>query len=181
MKRKRREKDQSRLHLTSYPDLLLYYNGSYQKFNVLQKVHTRFRAHTSCCSVGTGVERPGAQLTAHLHPAPRLRISGAVPPLIVYLFMVWKVKNLPFTIKIQHSIIIIYIYKHICRTCWNYRIIFKGKSHKYASCHRLGVMHVWKPRRIFVAVLNQYVKIFHNELYNLKYCIINITIDEDFQ
>jgi len=105
----------------------------------------------------------GVQLTAHLHPVPRLRISGDVPPLTVYLFMAWTVKILSFTIKIQHTIIYIYIsiYKlifHQSRTCFKYRIIFKGTSHKYASCHRLHVMHAWKPTRIFVAVSNQYVK-----------------------
>jgi hypothetical protein len=34
-------------------------------------------------------------------------------------------------------------------------------------------MHIWKPTRIFVTVLNHYVKIFHNDVYNLKYRIIN--------
>jgi hypothetical protein len=33
-------------------------------------------------------------------------------------------------------------------------------------------MHAWKPTHSFVTVLNHYVKIFHNDVYNLKYCVI---------
>ena len=118
----------------------------------------------------------GVQLTAHLHPVPRLRISGDEPPLTVYLFMAWTMKILSFTIKIQHTVlyiyiyIYIYIYKHIFHqslACFKYRIIFKGTSHKYANCHRLHVMHVWKPTRIFVAILNQYVN-FKDRIVRVK-------------
>jgi hypothetical protein len=58
MKRKRREKDQSRPNLTSYPDYYFITTVAI-KIYVLQNVHTRSRAHTACCSLGTGVERPG--------------------------------------------------------------------------------------------------------------------------
>ena len=51
----------------------------------------------------------------------------------------------------------------------------------YLSCHRLDVIRVWKPTIIFVMLLNHYLRIFHNDVYNLKHCIIDIKIAEYFQ
>jgi hypothetical protein len=36
-------------------------------------------------------------------------------------------------------------------------------------------MYAWK--LIFLAVLNRYIKIFYNDVYNLKHSIINIKIN----
>jgi len=36
-----------------------------------------------------GVKLMGRKLTAHLHPVPRLRLHGAVHPLLRYIFVVW--------------------------------------------------------------------------------------------
>jgi len=43
-------------------------------------------AHLAAYSMGTealspGVEQPGYVVASHFHPAPRLRMSGVVPPL----------------------------------------------------------------------------------------------------
>jgi hypothetical protein len=37
-----------------------------------------------------GVKRPGRKVDQHLHITPRLRMSGATPPLPLYAFTVWS-------------------------------------------------------------------------------------------
>jgi hypothetical protein len=38
----------------------------------------------------TGVKRPGREIDHHLHLGPRLRMSGATPPLPLYAVTVWS-------------------------------------------------------------------------------------------
>jgi hypothetical protein len=40
-------------------------------------------------ALSLGVKRPGVKLTTQLHLVPRSRMSGAIPPLPVYVFMAW--------------------------------------------------------------------------------------------
>jgi len=39
--------------------------------------------------LSSGVKRPGVELTPHLHLVPKLRLRGAIPPLLQYVFMAW--------------------------------------------------------------------------------------------
>jgi hypothetical protein len=40
-------------------------------------------------ALSLGVKRSGRKLTTHLRLVPRLRMSAAIPPLILFVFIVW--------------------------------------------------------------------------------------------
>jgi hypothetical protein len=55
-------------------------------------------------ALSLGVSGRGVKLTTHFHLVPRLRVSGAIPPLLQYTFMAWcsvKAQN-NFTFYILH-------------------------------------------------------------------------------
>ena len=51
-------------------------------FSRLQNAQNSSEVHPASCLMGTG----GKAAEAHDHTAPRLRISAAVPPLLIYAF-----------------------------------------------------------------------------------------------
>ena len=61
-------------------------------------------AYPACFSMGTRVHGQDAKLTAHLHLVPRLKMSGAVPLLLIYAFIAWTGKTLPFCINLNELI-----------------------------------------------------------------------------
>jgi len=46
----------------------------------------------------------GMTLTTHLHLAPKLRMSGAMPLLPLYAFVTWTVNTLPFLLPLSADI-----------------------------------------------------------------------------
>jgi hypothetical protein len=40
-------------------------------------------------ALSPGVYRVGTKLTAHINVVPRLRMRGAIPPLLQYVFLAW--------------------------------------------------------------------------------------------
>jgi hypothetical protein len=60
-------------------------------FSLLQNAQTSSEVHSASYSVGFSPRKPssgGVNLTSHLYPVPRLRLSGAVPLLSLYDFIV---------------------------------------------------------------------------------------------
>ena len=64
-----------------------------KRFSLLLDVQTCYAARPASYSVGTGVlvqgTATGFDLITQIHPAPRLRISGDIPPLSLSAFMAW--------------------------------------------------------------------------------------------
>jgi hypothetical protein len=58
---------------------------------ILGPLDPRIRWVQVALSLGCG---RGVELTNHLHPVPRLRMSGDTGPLILYVFMVFTGANL---------------------------------------------------------------------------------------
>jgi hypothetical protein len=61
-----------------------------RKLPLLLKVQTGYGDHPASYSTDSGatsleVKRPGVQLAAHLNIVPRLRVTGAIPPLFCML------------------------------------------------------------------------------------------------
>jgi len=53
----------------------------------------------------TRVHGQGMKLTTHLHLVPTLRMSGTVP-LLIYAFIAWMGKTLPFCINLDEFILV---------------------------------------------------------------------------
>jgi len=53
----------------------------------------------------TRVHGQGMKLTIHLHLVPTLRMSGTVP-LLIYAFIAWTGKTLPFCINLDEFILV---------------------------------------------------------------------------
>jgi len=71
-------------------------------FSLCHRVNTGSGSHSGSYPMGTGgsytgdkVAR-GMKLTTHFHLAPRLKIIGAVSPLLQYVFMVWCLNSIGF-------------------------------------------------------------------------------------
>jgi len=70
----------------------------------------------------TRVHGQGMKLTIHLHLVPTLRMSGTVP-LLIYAFIAWTGKTLPFCINLDEFILVhISFYKlkavsYVCLIC----------------------------------------------------------------
>jgi hypothetical protein len=65
---------------------------------LLQNIQTGCRTHPAPSSTGTGGSFPGVRLVAHLHLAPRLRMSGAEPLMHLYAFRACRGTPLTFYI-----------------------------------------------------------------------------------
>jgi hypothetical protein len=69
-------------------------------FSLLQNDQASFGAHPASCLMGTrvlplGWRSQGVKLATHLRLVPKLRMSGAIPPLMTYVVMVWRGTALP--------------------------------------------------------------------------------------
>jgi len=61
-------------------------------------------AYPASFSMGARVHSRGVKLTTHLPLVPRLRMSGAVPLLLIYAFIAWTGKTIPFCINLNELI-----------------------------------------------------------------------------
>jgi hypothetical protein len=79
-----------------------FWNPARAKDFSLQNVQTGSRAHPFSCSSGTRVitrkyNGRGVKFISQLHPMPRSRMSGAMPLLLLFAYMVWTRTALPYT------------------------------------------------------------------------------------
>jgi hypothetical protein len=76
-----------------------------KRFSLLQNVQTSSGAHPASSSIATGVLSLGVKQLGfeadHLHLMPRLRMRGAIPPLLINVFMVCTGTTLPLASELK--------------------------------------------------------------------------------
>jgi hypothetical protein len=118
-----------------------------KSFVLSKNVHTASRAHSASYSTGErclfprGLSGRGVRLTNYFHVVPRLRMCGAILPLILYGFLAWIGTDLPFFFETPNSVWFIKSYVHLRKLTtgyiWTERVTYVFRMNWRPSSHRL--------------------------------------------